>query len=151
MDGAKAYILPAVAALLLLAYFLFRPDPDSFGSTGDSAPATEGDSMQARVDAALRGAEVPAALSPEYTATVGAALEPLVTTCRTKLNVEGEVKVQGSVAAAASVGGYFKTLELQSAVETGHEGFHLCIREAVADLELPPPPSHQAGAFGRQL
>lgn len=151
MDGAKAYILPGVATLLLLGYFVFRPDPDAGQTAGEAKPADQTGSLRARVDAALDRVEHPVALSAEYTATISTSLEPLVTACRAQLNAEGEVELRGTVSAAVRVGGYFKTLELDSHGTEGHEGFHLCIRQAVDALELPAPVTTQAGAFGRRL
>ena len=49
MQGAKAYILPAVAALLLIGWWVFGPDPDAMEA--DSAPAPQADEAETNTPA----------------------------------------------------------------------------------------------------
>jgi hypothetical protein len=50
VDGAKAYILPALAALLLAGWWIFAPDPDPDPHRGAPIPA---DALDTAIDAEI--------------------------------------------------------------------------------------------------
>lgn len=81
MEGAKAYVLPALAALLLAAWWIFAPDPDAAPRPTEPAPAA--DALDTAIDAeigtavaACRAAHPDAPVSRVRVVVAGAAGSP---------------------------------------------------------------------------
>ncbi len=152
VEGNKAFILPAVAALVLLALFVLRgqaaPDavpPESSSPPVASEAAPKGVKAQIRDAIAAAGDPVLDASSRE---AVFSALRPVVDRCRSARpdSATTALKVSVEVIAARSIGLRVERAEIQGELPAGLVG---CVREGM--LGSQPADIENTGRFSGTL
>ena len=148
VEGNKAFILPAVAALVLLALFVLRgqatPDPVPPGSS--SSPAvTEAASkgVKERIRDAIAAAGDPV-LGASAAGAVTSALQPVLDRCRSARpdSAATPVHVSVEVIAAQSIGVRVERAEIKGEVPADLVG---CVREGM--LGSKPEDIGETGRF----
>ena len=150
VEGNKAFILPAVAALVLLGLLLLRaqatPDPEP---TEAAAPpvATETKGVKAQIREAITAAGDPT-LDASTGDAVRSALQPVVDRCRGGRPEHANIplKVAVEVIAAQSIGLRVERAELQGESPPDLVG---CVREGM--LGSKPADIGKTGRFSGTL
>lgn len=152
VEGNKAFILPAVAALVLLALFVLRQQavPDSAppeSSSPQVASETPPKGVKAQIRDALTAAGDPV-LDPSSRDAVSSALQPVVDRCRSARpeSATAVVKVSVEVIAAQGVGVRVERAEIQGELPAGLLG---CVREGM--LGSKPADIGKTGRFSGTL
>lgn len=149
VEGNKAFILPAVAALVLLGLLLLRaqatPDPEPAVPPVRTEPAAKG--VKAQIREAITAAGDPI-LDASASDAVRAALQPVVDRCRRARPEAGQtpIKVSVEVIAAVSLGLRVERAEIRGSLPADLVG---CVREGM--LGSKPGDIGKTGRFSATL
>lgn len=152
VEGNKAFILPAVAVLVLLALLWLRgeADPDPVPVESTSPPVATGappQGVKAQIRAAIVAAGDPV-LDASVNAAVSSALQPVVDRCRSARpdSASSPVKVVVEVIAAGALGLRVERAEIQGTLPADLVG---CVREGM--LGSKPEGIGKTGRFSGTL
>ncbi len=156
LEGWKAYVLPASAAVLLAVFFAWRCSvaerPDAPTAAGDPEPAA---SPRERIDAAVsaEGSAAPP-LPDAYRDSVREALDPIVARCRADRPADAALplSIRIEVAAAEGIGAIVRSTDVEgSRGSAPSKGLATCIAEGARSLALPDPAATGVGTYDLEL
>lgn len=148
LEGWKAYALPLVAAVLVLAFFAYRcsvkaPEPETPAAVDLSEPAKP-TSTRDRIEAAITDAGPSAPPLPDrYRDAVADALRPIVDRCRKPDERSIAIALHVEVAAAQDLGGIVRAIEARHA----SPALTACIEENTRTLALPDAAATGIGRY----
>lgn len=152
VEGKKAFILPAVAALVLLGLLLLRAQATDEPETAEPSPPpvaaqTAPRGVKAQIREALRAAGDPV-LDADASEVISAALKPVVERCRSaRPEASGDViRVSVDVIAARNIGLRVERAEIRGGLEADLLG---CVREGM--LGSKPADIGKTGRFSGTL
>jgi hypothetical protein len=142
VEGWKNYLLPAVAAVLLLGFFAYRCSMTAEETAAPPAPAAEAppESRREQIQAAVGEAGAAAPPLPDaYRERVAQALQPVVARCRQPRPDDAGIalSIHAEVAAADGIGGIVRSIEIRGVGKQTSKGLTVCIEEGARALELP--------------
>jgi hypothetical protein len=147
LEGWKAYALPLVAAVLVLAFFAYRcsasPEAEAPAPAKTSEP-TKPTSDRDRIEAAIADAGPSAPPLPDrYRDAVADALHPIVDRCRGPDERSVAIALHVEVAAAQDVGGIVRAIEARHASPS----LTACIEANTRTLALPDAAATGIGRY----
>jgi hypothetical protein len=155
LEGWKAYALPAVAAVLLLAFFAYRCSMSTEDTPAATGPAAEtkappAKTLREQIEDAVADAGASAPPLPDgYRDAVAEALQPLVARCRTPRPDDAAIALalHVEVAAAEGNGGVVREIEIRGVGKEPSEGFVACIEEGARALALSDAAATGVGIY----
>ena len=157
LEGAKAYVLPGSAAVLLALFFAWRCSIDDDAATPSThaekkaPPASPREQIEAAV--AAEGSAAPP-LPDAYRESVRSALDPIVARCREARPSESAppLAIRIEVAAAENVGGIVRTIEVTGAKGSSpSRSLATCIERGGRSLALPDAAATGIGTYDLEV